>query len=152
MHLPKIFFTYYQNERIKLTRYDTSSTKTIVEYSYNRTIITLFVTFNPSCDEFSVQCISRTDCVESPRLLKELENWKENPNIRVKQLFHPISIHVNPTIIFLTSLEINVLNEYENGLSYREIGEKLGKKPKQIDNTIQRIKAKAIQANRRGWA
>jgi len=135
-----------------LTHYGTSSTKTIVEYSYSQDKITLFITFNSSSDQFYIQCITCTDCVEAPRLLHNLQNWKENPNIRVKQLFHPISIYVNSAIISLTSLEINVLNEYENGLSYREIAEKLGKKPKQIDNTIQRIKAKTIQANRKGWA
>lgn len=151
MNLPKNFFEYYENERIKLTQYSAGSIKTLVQYSYNQQTITLFITFDSTSDQFYIQCISSTDCVESPRLLKAMRKWQENPNIRVKQLFQPISIQVNPAIISLNSLEINVLYEYGNGSSYREIAEKLGKKPKQIDNTIQRIKAKTIQANRKGW-
>jgi transposase len=70
-----------------------------------------------------------------------MKNWKENPTIRVKKIFHPLSITINSKIIFLTYLEAQ-------GLNYREIGEKVGKTRKQIDNTIQRIKAKTIKLNR----
>lgn len=42
----------------------------------------------------------------------------------------------------LSSFEITVLKLYLNGLSYLEIGEKLNKQPKSIDNALQRIKRK----------
>lgn len=45
----------------------------------------------------------------------------------------------------LTDLEQKVLGYYEQGFSYEEIGEKVGKKKKAIDNTIQRIRKKGKQ-------
>lgn len=42
----------------------------------------------------------------------------------------------------LSRLEKSVLSEYLTGASYEEIGEKLGKPAKSIDNAIQRIRAK----------
>lgn len=42
----------------------------------------------------------------------------------------------------LSKLEKSVLSEYLTGASYEEIGEKLGKPAKSIDNAIQRIRAK----------
>jgi RNA polymerase sporulation-specific sigma factor len=45
----------------------------------------------------------------------------------------------------LTDLEREVLKLYALGLSYEEIGERVGKKKKAIDNTIQRIRKKGKQ-------
>lgn len=42
----------------------------------------------------------------------------------------------------LSRFEKNVIVYYLDGLSYREIGEKLGKDPKSIDNAVQRIRRK----------
>ena len=42
----------------------------------------------------------------------------------------------------LSSFEITVLKLFLEGLSYLEIGEKLNKQPKSIDNALQRIKRK----------
>lgn len=42
----------------------------------------------------------------------------------------------------LSSLEVNVLGLYVEGKSYSEIGERLGRHVKSIDNAIQRIKRK----------
>lgn len=45
----------------------------------------------------------------------------------------------------LSSFEITVLKCFMEGLSYVEIGEKLNKTPKSIDNALQRIKRKIMQ-------
>ena len=45
-------------------------------------------------------------------------------------------------MLALSSFEITVLKMYVDGLSYLEIGEKLNKTPKSIDNALQRIKRK----------
>ena len=42
----------------------------------------------------------------------------------------------------LSMMEVQVFNYFMNGLSYKEIAKVLDKSPKQIDNTIQRIKQK----------
>lgn len=42
----------------------------------------------------------------------------------------------------LSEMEQAVLNEYLEGLNYRQIAEKMGKTPKVIDNALQRIRAK----------
>ena len=42
----------------------------------------------------------------------------------------------------LSKLEIKVLNLYLEGLSYREIADRLGKSAKSIDNAVQRIRQK----------
>lgn len=42
----------------------------------------------------------------------------------------------------LSRLEIKVLDQYLEGLSYREIAERLNKDPKAIDNAVQRIRRK----------
>ena len=42
----------------------------------------------------------------------------------------------------LSKMEREVLNLFLKGLTYQEIAEKLGKKPKAIDNALQRIKGK----------
>ena len=41
-----------------------------------------------------------------------------------------------------SEMELRVLNEYMNGLSYNEIAQIMGKTPKSIDNAIQRTKRK----------
>lgn len=61
--------------------------------------------------------------------------------------FKPEQTYVNKESFYsiwekLTDLERNVLQLYSLGLSYEEIGEKVGKKKKAIDNTIQRIRKK----------
>ena len=45
----------------------------------------------------------------------------------------------------LSTFEITVLKCFMEGLSYVEIGEKLNKTPKSIDNALQRIKRKIMQ-------
>lgn len=47
----------------------------------------------------------------------------------------------------LTDMERKVLLLYETGLSYEEIGERVGKNKKAIDNTIQRYRKKGKQYN-----
>ena len=42
----------------------------------------------------------------------------------------------------LSKFEHQVLDEYLTGASYEEIGERLGKTAKSIDNAVQRIRAK----------
>ena len=42
----------------------------------------------------------------------------------------------------LSDFEITVLKLFIDGLSYTEIGERLNKTPKSIDNALQRIKRK----------
>ena len=42
----------------------------------------------------------------------------------------------------LSVLELNILNEYLNDISYKEISQKLNISPKSIDNAIKRIKNK----------
>ena len=49
---------------------------------------------------------------------------------------------VSPEKKFLSPLEHKVLNLLLEGQKYREIADSLGKSPKQIDNAIQRIRAK----------
>ncbi len=48
----------------------------------------------------------------------------------------------------LSPFEIEVFDLLIDGLSYREIGEALGKKPKSVDNAIQRIKVKTKKFRR----
>ena len=43
-----------------------------------------------------------------------------------------------------SELELKVLSEKMKGLNYKEIAEKLGKTPKSIDNSLQRIKKKIV--------
>ena len=43
-----------------------------------------------------------------------------------------------------SELELKVLSEKMKGLDYKEIAEKLGKTPKSIDNSLQRIKKKIV--------
>ena len=50
----------------------------------------------------------------------------------------------------LSRLEISVLDLYLEGLSYREIGERLGKDPKSIDNAVQRIRRKLARETNLG--
>ena len=45
----------------------------------------------------------------------------------------------------LSKFEIKVLDLYLDGLSYREIAEKLGKSAKSIDNAVQRVRKKLAQ-------
>ena len=45
----------------------------------------------------------------------------------------------------LSKFEIKVLDLYLDGLSYREIADKLGKSAKSIDNAVQRIRKKLAQ-------
>lgn len=45
----------------------------------------------------------------------------------------------------LSGMEREVLDEYLSGLNYRQIAEKLGKTPKNIDNALSRIKSKIRQ-------
>ncbi len=42
----------------------------------------------------------------------------------------------------LSSMEKKVLDAYLSGMNYRQIGEKLGKTEKSVDNALQRIKSK----------
>lgn len=42
----------------------------------------------------------------------------------------------------LSAMEQAVLDDYLNGLNYRQIAEKMGKPPKVVDNALQRIRAK----------
>ena len=42
----------------------------------------------------------------------------------------------------LSKMERNVLSLYLDGLSYKEIGQRLGKEPKSVDNAVQRIRRK----------
>ena len=42
----------------------------------------------------------------------------------------------------LSDLEVKILGYYLDGLTYREIGETVGKPPKSVDNAVQRIRRK----------
>ena len=42
----------------------------------------------------------------------------------------------------LSKMERNVLSLYLDGLSYKDIGQRLGKEPKSVDNAVQRIRRK----------
>ena len=48
----------------------------------------------------------------------------------------------------LSKLECQVLDYYLAGLNYQQIAEQMEKKPKSIDNTLQRIKAKIKEYNK----
>jgi len=51
----------------------------------------------------------------------------------------------NLVIDSLSSLESSILTHYLDGLSYAQIGEKLGKSPKAVDNALFRIRRKAAK-------
>lgn len=50
----------------------------------------------------------------------------------------------------LSGFEIRVLDLYLDGLSYREIADKLGRSPKSVDNAVQRIRHKLARAHNLG--
>lgn len=83
------------------------------------------------CDEFSGNGYTegRTDKVSNP---EELYIDKENVMYIQKALEESLSV-----------FEYKVLQMYMDGTGYQEIAEKMDKKPKAIDNALQRIKLKA---------
>lgn len=60
-----------------------------------------------------------------------------------REFLERVNIHIND---LLSKYERRVLHFYLAGLSYQQIAEHLGKNPKSIDNAIQRIKKKLVNA------
>ncbi|MCR5663935.1 MAG: sigma-70 family RNA polymerase sigma factor [Oscillospiraceae bacterium] len=92
----------------------------------------------PLNDSVSLEQLSEES---DPRLSAVLEVFHRNPEDMVLARENEEELYCALSNC-LSKYEIRVLSLYSNGMSYREIGEKLGKDSKSVDNAVQRIRRK----------
>jgi len=136
--LSKKFFEYYSTDQYRLME----DTSTYVLFQGTNTEIRIFVSYNQENDTHTLLCFSNGGDIAD--FTNTLKKWKENPHIRVKNIFEPIQINVVNLGNLLTTTESEIFHlYYVHKLPYAKIMEKVGmNSTKAIDNAIQRIRAK----------
>lgn len=125
-------------------------------YSYDQDKDTSLSTFITLCVERKIRNVIKSYETIKSRVISETLSLNSSDNISLEnfigdETYEPLKTienldtieYINNEVKFLLSKgELEVYNLMLEGLNYQEIASKLGKTPKQIDNSIQRIRIK----------